>query len=524
MSRRRINALILLGLFVLYSFFIGYEFKALKVLQDDAFQTVTDDNATNLYNAVTDYFSGEDYDSNKNGILQDMVDDFCIYSKSSNYPFSIKIYDENANVVARSGTVIVYGDKHYYIEDKLTDDLKKQIYNVEFGLGNALITEVKFSGEELVEFTYGLSEFTGLSSIKLSEKKPDKVLNDDKSLCALSYFVYNPATRYSLNRKYFSELDEETYDKNFIGEYLNFEPNSDNEIWNSFGSNSVDFTNEDIVFTSNGKKYFLEYKTKHNLNYDTLVSSQFKADVIFLTLAFGVTTLIMLIAINLILKKNQRMNEAKQAFTSAAAHELKTPIAVIQNQCECVMENVAPEKNEEYIASIYDESLRMNKLVMDLLQYNRLAMSSNIEKQRVNLSDIVIAEVQKYTTLAEDRGIEIKSNINDGITVNANADLIALVIDNYLSNAIKHTKDNYPITVVLKNKRLSVINFGSRIELENKDDLWDVFYRTDKARTNDNDNSTGMGLAISKQILQLHRFKFGFDNLSNGVEFYFEIK
>lgn len=522
MSRRRINAFLLLGLFVLYSFFIGYEFKALKVLQDDAFQTVSDDASTILYEAVEKYLSGEYGVSHKTSSLQDMVDNFCVYENSLNYPFSIKIYDEDANVVARSGSVIIYGNKCYNIEDKLTEKIKKQIYDVEFGLGNALITEIKFSGDELVEFTYGMSEFTGLTSVKISDKKPDKVI--DNASFDVSYFIYNPATEHSLNKKYYDELDKEQYDKNYIDENLNFDISSDNDAFCSSCFNGPDNTTSDIAFTCNGEKYYMAFSTKHNSNYDVFHSYQFRADVIFVSLAFGVTTLIMLIAINLILKKNQRMNEAKQAFTSAAAHELKTPIAVIQNQCECVMENVAPEKNEEYIASIYDESLRMNKLVMDLLQYNRLAMSSNIEKQRVNLSDIVIAEVQKYTTLAEDRGIEIKSSINDGITVNANADLIALVIDNYLSNAIKHTKDNYPITVVLKNKRLSVINFGSRIDLESKDDLWDVFYRTDKARTNDNDNSTGMGLAISKQILQLHRFKFGFDNLSNGVEFYFEIK
>lgn len=522
MSRRRINAFLLLGLFVLYSFFIGYEFKALKVLQDDAFQTVTEDTANNIYKAVENYLSGEYEDSYKTSSLQDMVDIFCVYENLLNYPFSIKIYDKDANVVARSGSVIIYGNKCYNIEDKLTEKIKKQIYDVEFGLGNALITEIKFSGDELVEFTYGMSEFTGLTSVKISDKKPDKVI--DNASFDVSYFIYNPATEHSLNKKYYDELDKEQYDKNYIDENLNFDISSDNDAFCSSCFNGPDNTTSDIVFTCNGEKYYMAFSTKHNSNYDVFHSYQFKADVIFVSLAFGVTTLIMLNAINLILKKNQRMNEAKQAFTSAAAHELKTPIAVIQNQCECIMENVAPEKNDEYIASIYDESIRMNKLVMDLLQYNRLAMSSNIQKQRVCLSDIVKAEIEKYRPLADDKSVDIKVNVKDGIMVSANADLIALVIDNYLSNAIKHTKPNHPITVLFRSKRLSVINFGSRIELENQSDLWDVFYRADKARTSDDDNSTGMGLAISKQILQLHKFKYGFDNLSNGVEFYFEIK
>lgn len=524
MSRKRINAFLLLGLFVLYMFFIGYEFKALKVLQDDAFQTLTYNTTTQLNTAMENYLSDEYEDSHKITSLQKMVSDFCRYNCPTTYPYSIKVYDSNANVVARSGSTIFVDNKVYFIEDKLTDELKKEIYDIEYGLSNGVVSDVKFCGDEIVEFTIGISEYTGVKPIKLSDKKPDRVEKIGELNGMFYYYIYNPSTSLSLNKKYYNELDKEQYDKNYIDDNLNFKPNSDNEVWCSSGFNGPDFSSEDISFTCNGEKYYIVFTTKHNSNYDVLTSSQFRADVIFVSLAFGVTTLIMLIAINLILKKNQRMNEAKQAFTSAAAHELKTPIAVIQNQCECIMENVAPEKNSDYIASIYDESIRMNKLVMDLLQYNRLAMSSSIAKQRVNLSDIAKAEVEKYSTLAEDRGIKIMSSIKDGITVNANADLIALVIDNYLSNAIKHTKDNRSITVRLHNKRLSVINFGSRIELENQADLWDVFYRTDKARTNDDDNSTGMGLAISKQILQLHKFKYGFDNLSNGVEFYFEIR
>ena len=97
---------------------------------------------------------------------------------------------------------------------------------------------------------------------------------------------------------------------------------------------------------------------------------------------------IVVITLCKILKKAKKLDEAKIAFTSAAAHELKTPLAIIENQCECIMENIAPEKNSEYVKSIYNESLRMNKLVATLLQYNRLASTESIAKERCDLIDI----------------------------------------------------------------------------------------------------------------------------------------
>jgi signal transduction histidine kinase len=65
--------------------------------------------------------------------------------------------------------------------------------------------------------------------------------------------------------------------------------------------------------------------------------------------------------------------------------------------------------------------------------------------------------------------------------------------------------------------------FNEGMQIIDGDKLWDVFYRDDKVR-NSKDNSTGMGLAICKQILTLHKYKFGIENKPNGVAFYFIAK
>jgi signal transduction histidine kinase len=124
--------------------------------------------------------------------------------------------------------------------------------------------------------------------------------------------------------------------------------------------------------------------------------------------------------------------------------------------------------------------------------------------------------------LINEKGIVFSNQIQDDVTINANADLIALVIDNFLSNAVKHTKEGNHIEVLLSNDGKLVV-FNEGMQIIDGDKLWDVFYRDDKVR-NSKDNSTGMGLAICKQILTLHKYKFGIENKPNGVAFYFIAK
>ncbi|MDE6659603.1 MAG: HAMP domain-containing histidine kinase, partial [Eubacterium sp.] len=257
---------------------------------------------------------------------------------------------------------------------------------------------------------------------------------------------------------------------------------------------------------------------------ETFQSQAFKSVMIEQTTIFVIIYLMANISLITYFKKKNKLEDAKTAFTSAAAHELKTPLSVIENQCECIMENVAPEKNAEYINSIYTESLRMNKLVASLLQYNRLASADKIKMEKCKLDEIIDSEIEKYRTYFSTKDINLETEIYKNAQIKCNAELIALVIDNYLSNAIKHTPNGNTIRILLtKNNnsyRFSVYNEGKNIPNEYKDMLFNVLYKTDKSRNRD-DNSSGMGLAICKEILDQHKYKYGYYNKRDGVEFYF---
>ena len=96
------------------------------------------------------------------------------------------------------------------------------------------------------------------------------------------------------------------------------------------------------------------------------------------------------------------------------------------------------------------------------------------------------------------------------------------VVDNLISNAIYHTAEGKIINVKLKDETISIENEGEHIQKDKINLIWDTFYRIDNSRDR-RERRTAMGLAIVKNILQLHNIDFGVENTSQGVRFWFKI-
>jgi signal transduction histidine kinase len=169
----------------------------------------------------------------------------------------------------------------------------------------------------------------------------------------------------------------------------------------------------------------------------------------------------------------------------------------------------------------------MNKLVGDMLQYNRISQISILDLEKTDLGELVLSETEKYKKHFEMHKKQVSVDIETNKKVKCDRTLISLVIDNFLSNAVKHTEDGGEIKVTVKNGvegvKVLVFNSGSQIPEADKNKIWSVLYKTDKSRT-DRDKSSGVGLAVSAKILDMHKANYGCANVKDGVEFYFNIK
>lgn len=215
--------------------------------------------------------------------------------------------------------------------------------------------------------------------------------------------------------------------------------------------------------------------------------------------------------------KKDRFDRAKSAFTYGVAHDMKTPLAVIKNLCECYIEGVAPEKNDYYVESIYNEAGNMNEEIMAFLEYNKLSQMTGIDKERFSFTDLVKEQIERYRPLIKDKRLVLE--IKDDVFINANREYMALAVSNYISNAVKYSENDGTIVISLTDNEFSVENSCENIYFIKYKSIWDIMTVNDKSR-NRSKGSSGMGLPITAEICRINGIKYGATE-RNGRAYFF---
>ncbi len=230
------------------------------------------------------------------------------------------------------------------------------------------------------------------------------------------------------------------------------------------------------------------------------------------------------------IEEKSKIDDMRKQFISDVSHELKTPIALIQGYAEGLAENVNTddESRKFYAEVIIDESNKMDKMVKELLELMKLEQGElQIKDEEFDLNEIIKEEIKRETKVIKENNIEIDYEKNKKIKVYANPELIEKIVNNYLTNAIKHCKmkDKEKKIEIRTEKtrenklRLFVYNTGDKIDEDAQEKIWNRFYKVDSSRNRD-DGGTGIGLAIVKAIMNKYNNEFGINNYKNGVEFY----
>lgn len=236
---------------------------------------------------------------------------------------------------------------------------------------------------------------------------------------------------------------------------------------------------------------------------------------------------------------NQKLNEdlnlqkeldmMRREFLGAVTHELKTPITLIKGYAESIIDEVAEGKDKEFaLKTIINETENMDKLVKDLIDLSKLEATG----YTLNITNFYADELlnrisSRYEKLITEREIQLNTSFEKcNIMVNGDSFRIEQVIANFMNNAIDNTPPNKNITLSLEitlNKAIiSVHNEGKNIAESELSRIWEKFYRVEKSR-NKKLGGTGLGLAVSKSILQLHNSEYGVKNTQTGVMFYFSL-
>lgn len=490
-------------------------------------------------------FNDDVYYRNQNVTTESFIPEY--FYDSYQYYSAIALYDEEGELVHTNGTIISFleNDKwrYCYLDEFISEKDYKNILHLN-DKGSVFCESFKYyksDNNEIVPVEILLraskskkSLWSNQETIEETELKLKFSDNAKAKYVASNAPIYlrmqeidsfdNPADRY-LYRKLIEQVKSEK-DKEFG--YRNFKNNDVNALASGGGITSGHNACHDFSFKLQDKAYFAVIRVEFNPIIKILTDGLFYTMAVFFTISSLIVFFVIRHYISLYYDKKKRLEDSRNTLTSATAHELKTPISIIQNQCECVMENIAPEKNGEYIESIYNETQRMNKIIGDFLQYNRLVQADELELKETDLAVLIREAVTKYEELFKLNQKSVKVDLCENAIAKVNPEMIGLVINNFFSNAVKHSEAGGDIEIKLErikdNKwlKFSVYNSGSKIEDGLQGDVWDALYKADKSRT-ERGTSGGMGLAIASRILELHKFSYGCKNVKNGVEFWFLI-
>ena len=201
--------------------------------------------------------------------------------------------------------------------------------------------------------------------------------------------------------------------------------------------------------------------------------------------------------------------ERQKQVVSDASHELKTPIAVLTANVDILQDEIGENK---WLSYIQEQTVRMNQLVGDLL---RLARMDNATQEYVfqefNLSTAIEATALPFESQAFEKHKNLEIDIQPDVTYTGSEQHIRQLAAIFIDNAMKYSNEHGTIKISLirrgDNRILEFYNTGCEISQEETDKIFERFYRGDKARNNKGKNGYGLGLAIAKSIMEIHKIK-----------------
>ncbi|MCW1968752.1 MAG: ATP-binding protein [Anaerolineae bacterium] len=217
----------------------------------------------------------------------------------------------------------------------------------------------------------------------------------------------------------------------------------------------------------------------------------------------------------------------RRNLTADIAHELRTPLSVIQGNLRAMLDGIYPLEPAE-IATIYDETRLLSRLVDDLREL-ALAEAGQLalRPQVVDIAALAHSAIDQFTAVAENRQITLSANLPNLPTVLCDTDRTAQVLRNLIGNALRHTPSTGHIALVGAVDgamvRLSVRDTGEGIAPDDLPHVFERFYRGDKSRTRSS-GGTGLGLAIVKSLVEAMGGRIGVTStLGQGSSFWFTL-
>jgi len=228
------------------------------------------------------------------------------------------------------------------------------------------------------------------------------------------------------------------------------------------------------------------------------------------------------VAVERDITERTEIDRMKNEFVSVASHQLRTPLSAIRWVIESLIDGDSgkiTKKVRNSLEKIANSNHRMIELVNDLLQVSKIeAKTLKVQLENVNLSELTRATLAEFSPLLDEKSIEIDFLGDSGVIL-TDKNLIAPVLQNLISNAIKYTLKNGKIKIVVKKMdkfwKVEIADTGIGIPKSEQGQIFDKFFRASNVSRAETDGS-GLGMYIAKSMIELLGGKIGFDSAEDG--------
>lgn len=221
--------------------------------------------------------------------------------------------------------------------------------------------------------------------------------------------------------------------------------------------------------------------------------------------------------------EERRLEKMRKDFIANVSHELRTPMVMLQGYSEAILDDLVTTKEEvhEFVRIIYDESVRLGRLVNELLDLARMESGRvELHLDEIEIEPFVEKIVRKFQGIAKEKEVQLQAQFLSDVDKHIfDADRMEQVFTNLIDNAVRHTNAGGDVSFTIKQEQnglfFEVKDSGIGIPEEDVPFVFERFYKGDKARTRGKAGGTGLGLAIAKNIVEAHGGKISVTSIEN---------
>ncbi len=228
------------------------------------------------------------------------------------------------------------------------------------------------------------------------------------------------------------------------------------------------------------------------------------------------------------IEKEQQLERILKEFIATVSHELKTPLSIVRGYAEAVRDGFNPNKHQQYMDVILDETDNMEKLITNMLNLSELENGSvHLHWKIFDLNRITEKVLNRFEARSAEKNLMVEKPAAMPVMVHGDEAKIEICLLNLISNAIQQSVVGGKIYVNYiytdEEVEFSIENEGLPIQEDDLEKIWQPFYRAEKSRSKEY-GGTGLGLTITQQILELHHTTCKVENTNRGVRFFFTLE